>query len=255
MQQRFIKAGLILFGHDEHIEVVMEFRLGLVFGDMRTILAHVQAAFGVLLVAILDRAGERHHDIHAGIALFGNIALHLMEIAHSSQAGGRDHHHFTLASNGMRRGGQEGFHNDLRLLRNVIGVQLLKPADDLCRAAGRNLGIIRDGLGNFEAGMVGHVVLQHIHDEAFLNGLLHGIDMERIEASVHILGAEHFQRLRLGRGGKGKKAQVLVLAMHQHFLQQLVLTVDFILGLAFDFGIFAQGGFGIGQSGFELAGG
>ena len=78
--------------------------------------------------------------------------------------------------------------------------------------------------------------------------------MERMEAAVLIFFSELLQSRALGSSGEGKKAQVLVLAMGDHLLDQLVLGINFLFGLAFDKRILSQGVLGIGQGRFQLHG-
>ena len=89
----------------------------------------------------------------------------------------------------------------------------------------------------------------------FLNGLPHGIDMERVEGAVCVLLPEHFQRLVLWRGSKGEETQILVLAVGDHLPHQTVLCVlQFILRLAFQLCILLEGVMGIRQGHFQLHG-
>ena len=115
-----------------------------------------------------------------------------MEVPHRRQPGGGDHHHFAPSADLVAGGLPEGLYNDLCLLADVVGVQLLILADKFCRPAGRQVGVVRDGLGDLEAGGIGHVVLQHIQNEPFLDGLPHTVNVERVVAAVRVLGAEQF---------------------------------------------------------------
>ena len=76
--------------------------------------------------------------------------------------------------------------------------------------------------------MVCHIVLEDIHNEAFLDCLFHGIHVERMERAICVFCAEHFKGLPLGGCGKGKEGEVLVLAMNDHFLQQFVVGVNLV---------------------------
>ena len=69
-------------------------------------------------------------------------------------------------------------------------MQLFILADELRRPAGRQVGVVRDGLGDLEAGGIGHVVLQHIQNEPFFNGLPHTVNVEGVVAAVRVLGTE-----------------------------------------------------------------
>ena len=83
-----------------------------------------------------------------------------MEVPHRRQPGRGDHHHFAPSADLVAGGLPEGLYNDLCLLADVVGVQLFILADELRRPAGGQVGVVRDGLGDLEAGGIGHVVLQ-----------------------------------------------------------------------------------------------
>ena len=64
---------------------------------------------------------------------------------------------------------------------------------------------------DFERHLVAGVVLQHIEDKAFIDGLLHGVEVKRCRRVVGADGlrwvartAEHTQRRMFGRGGEAK---------------------------------------------------
>ena len=50
-------------------------------------------------------------------------------------------------------------------------------------------------VGELERELVGRVVLQHVEDEAFLDGLAHRIHVERLRQAVRPGPAEQLQRL------------------------------------------------------------
>ena len=59
VEQRFVKAGLVFFSHDEHIEVVMELRLSLAFRNVAAVGADVQRLLCVLHAAVRYGTGKR----------------------------------------------------------------------------------------------------------------------------------------------------------------------------------------------------
>ena len=124
--------------------------------------------------------------------MLGNVALDLVEVPHRCQPGGGDHYHLAPPANFMAGGLPESLYNDLCFLADVVGVQLFVLADELCRPAGGQVGVVRDGLGDLEAGGIGHVVLQHIQNEPFFNGLPHTVNVEGVVAAVRVLSAEQF---------------------------------------------------------------
>ena len=91
------------------------------------------------------------------------------------------------------------------LLRDVVRVQA-HPLHDALHG-----GAVLDRLfvellaiaGELERQLVAGVVLQHVEDEAFLDGLAHRVHMEGLRHPVGFcLAAEQLQRLGLGRGGE-----------------------------------------------------
>ena len=131
-------------------------------------------------------------------------------------------------------------------------MKLLVFLDNLACAGCRNLGIVRCVLRNLEAGFVGHIVLQNIENEAFLNGLMHAVDMERPEAAIRHGHAEHLQRGILRGCREGKERQIAVLSMGNKLPDQLVLRVNPVFGNALNFRILPEGGADISQRGLEL---
>ena len=255
MQQRLVKAGLILLRHNQDVEILVELRLGLGLSNVAAVPAHVQLGLGVLLVTILYSAGEGNQDLHIVIFLAFDIPLYLVEIADCRQPGGGDHHHLASPADFVPGGLPERLHDDLRLLTDVVGVQLLIPADHLRRTAGGEVGIVLHGLGNFETGFVGHVVLEYIQDELLLDGLPHTVDVERMEAAVFVLRAKQLQRLIFWGGGESEEGQVPVAALGDDLVHQLIVRVKLLLGLALQLGVLPQGLLGVCQRRFQLEGG
>ena len=131
-------------------------------------------------------------------------------------------------------------------------MKLLIFLDDLACAGCRNFGIFRSVVCNLEAGFVCHVVLQDIEDKAFLDSLMHAVNMERMEAAVFCLLAEHFQSGILRCCSEREEGKVLVLAVSDQLADELVLRVNLIFGNAFDFCIFLQHLTNISKRGLQL---
>ena len=92
--------------------------------------------------------------------------------------------------------------------------------------------------------------MQHIQNEPFLNGLPHTVNVERVVATVRVLGAKQFQRGGFWGGGKGKEGQVLVPPVGGQFLHQCILRVNLVLRFALQLGIFPQRILGVGKGSF-----
>ena len=230
----------------------MELRLCLRFGNVAAVLADIEPALRVFLAVILYRAGKRRQHVHILIVMLGNIPLDLMEIAHRSKTGIRHDHHFALAADLMARGIAECLDDDRCFLTDDIRVQLLIFLDEFGCAALRQLRILRRILCDLIAGLVGHIIAQHIEDKAFFDRLPHTVNMERMKCAVLPLVAEHLQRFGLGRCGECEKRQIRVLSVGEHLLQNGIVAVDLVLGFALDLRIFAERFFGIGKGGFQL---
>src|SRR2546421_86606 len=73
------------------------------------------------------------------------------------------------------------------------------------------LRVALDLLDQLVIALDGRVVLEHVEDEAFLDGLLHGVSIEGavLDLAVLLVGlAEGLEGLVLGRGGEGEVAGV-----------------------------------------------
>ena len=257
MEQRLVKAGLVFLGYHKDAALVVEHRLGLALRDAVALRVAVHAAFGVLrplrVGGVLDCAGEGYHHGDVIVPLRLEVVVDGAVVAHRGQPGRGHHHHLPLAADGRAGLLAEGLHNELRLLLQVVGVEFLEAPRRLHRRGGRHLGVVGDALGQLVVVAVGGVVQKHVQDEAFLDGLPHGVDVERADPAVGQLLAEELERLGLRRGGEGEEGEVLVLAVVQHLLDDAVLGVaDFLLALAFELGIFAQGVGGVRQGDFQL---
>ena len=171
------------------------------------------------------------------------------------EPGGRHDHGLSLAADLVSGYIAELLQHDSRFLRDIMGMQRLKLANSTDTGGGVQLRVVRDGLGNLVVHVIGHVVLQHIQNKAFLDGLPHGIHMEGMIFAILIPLAKHLQRFVLGGGRKGEEGQVFMNPLGSQFIQQLVLIVlalGFLLVLLF--GVLLQNFLGIGQRPFQLAG-
>ena len=93
------------------------------------------------------------------------------------------------------------------LLGNNVRIPFDKGAQFLLSPLLVKHGVVFHLFGNLIPTVDGHVILQHIQDEAFLNGLFHGIDMEGPVfdlAVFFIRRAKHLFRLVFRRSRKGE---------------------------------------------------
>jgi hypothetical protein len=122
--------------------MVVEFRLGLRFGDVRSIRTNIQFRLGILLITVLHSTRKGHQHLHIVVLLLLYVALDLVVVAHCRKAGRGNDHHFTPAADLVSGSFPEGLYDDLRFLRDVIRMQLLIFADHLSRTAGGHIRII-----------------------------------------------------------------------------------------------------------------
>ncbi len=180
-QLGLIEAGLVLVGGDHHVEV-----LGVEgFREVTPAQAGIEqaAAFRHLFGNHSVRqhaAGEGHQRVHIGVAHLLHIGLHSQLVAHRLLPAAGDHHGLGLAAQQVADIGAEVLDDHLHLLADVVRVQA-HPARQLhARLLAVHLVVVPVRVGDLPGGAVGGVVLQHIEDEAFLDGLTHGIQVERL---------------------------------------------------------------------------
>ena len=132
-------------------------------------------------------------------------------IVHFNATGntGRHHHGARLAAQFLS--GNDLFvemvYHHRRFLGNDIGIPFDKGAQFLLSPLLVKHGVVFHLFDNLIPTVDGHVILQHIQDEAFLNGLFHGIDMEGPVfdlAVFFIRRTKHLFRLVFRRSRKGE---------------------------------------------------
>ena len=135
-------------------------------------------------------------------------------------------------------------------------MQRFKLPDSTDTSGGVQFRVIGNGLGDLVVHIVGHVVLQHIQNKAFLDGLPHRIHMEGVVFAALIPLAEHLQRFIFWGSRKGEEGQIFVDTLSGQFIQQLVLIV-LALGLLLIllFGVLLQNFLGIGQRPLQFTSG
>ena len=210
-EQRLVKAGLELVGHQQDLVAAALERLadvalepGVEGGTA------LREALGADL-GVAHLATESHQGAK-GITLVRDVLVDGELPAHGLLARAHHHHRLGLAIEQRPDVPAEVFHHDLHLLGDVVGVEL-HPAHQFLEGgialhffAGEALAF----LGELEGELVGGVVLQHIEDELFLDRLAHRIHVEgrrQVAGTGRLSGvrpaAEQLQRLGLGRGGEG----------------------------------------------------
>ena len=207
VQQRLVVAGLELVGADqEAVGVVLD-----LVGDLAAREA-VERGLGDLGAAVLVLAGEGDDRLVGALALLQVVAEGVEILDRALDAAGHDHRPGLAAD--LVQGEHllvEVVDHDLGLQPDRVVVALDIAAQLLLRPLGVELRVVLDRLHQLVVAVDRRVVLEHVEDEAFLDGLLHRVAVERPVldlAAVGIRLAENLQRLVLRRGGEGEVARV-----------------------------------------------
>ena len=105
------------------------------------------------------------------------------------------------------------FHDHLYTLGDVRIVQLYKARDLAFGISSLTAGIFFDLFVDLIEGVVRRVVLQHIEDESFFDGLLHRIDVEGFALAFGVQPSEELQRGRFWRCCEGKHRDIGLFAV------------------------------------------
>ena len=179
MQQRLVVAGLELVGADQEAVRVL---LNLV-GDLARREA-VERGLGDLRAAVLVLAREGDDGLVAALAL-GQVVADGVEVLDGALDAARHHHRPRLAADLVQAEHLlvEVVDHDLGLEPDRVVVALDVAAQLLLRALGVELGVALDLLDELVVALDRRVVLEHVQDEALLDGLLHRVAVERAGAS------------------------------------------------------------------------
>ena len=254
MKKRFVKPGLVLFRNNKDVAFIVEHSLGLAFFHRIAVAVHVHVAFGIFLpvrlIRIFQSTTERNHDLNIIIVVVTKIFLNGVIVSNCSETGCSNNHHFALTADFLLGDIAEGFNDNSGLLLQIMRMQFLIPFDGLNRLRCRYIRVLRCIAGNLITHLISDIVRQHVQNKAFFNGLLHGVDMERMERPIWIWFTENLQSFALWRRSKRKEGKISVPSLRKHFLYKNILVIDFIFGLAFELSILLQGIFDICKSGF-----
>ena len=120
-------------------------------------------------------------------------------------------------------------HDDLHPLGNVRFMQLHKTGDlPLCIDCFATW-VFFDFLIDLVKGVVSRIVLKDIENKAFLNGLLHGVDMECLTLSLGVQPTEQLNRCGLGRGGECKHGNIGLFAIATDLVRDHVFHITAFL--------------------------
>lgn len=92
------------------------------------------------------------------------------------------------------------------------------------------MGIFFDFLVQLIEGIVSGVVLKHVQNKSFLDGLLHRVDVKCLSLPFGVQSTEQLNRCRLGRGGERKHGDVGLFAVAANFVRDHILDItDFLI--------------------------
>ena len=223
LQQGLIEAGLILLRDEKDpVVVASEGRGECAFGQ-----TVIHRHFGVgrsRVVRVLDRARESHQRTDAGIVLLLGVAIKSQLVFHGGQAGACDHHGLRAPAEFVHHRKPKMLDDDGNDLLDIDRMQLQVARKDLRGLPARHIGIVLDLFDQAEEAFVGGVVLKHIHDKPFLDGLPHGVLMERRSARWARF-VEQGLRLEFRGGREGKETEIRLPGALQRIAQNRRLRV------------------------------
>lgn len=128
--------------------------------------------------------------------------------------------------------GHEVLHDDHGVLGDGVLVGEREPGEQAVGFGGVDLLLVRVLVHQLPVGVVRDVVAQRVEDEAFLDGLAHGVRVEgavdrlAVLGDTAVLGAEEFEGLRLGGGREGEVGEIGGLGALDGFRLELVVHGD-----------------------------
>ena len=207
LEQRFVKARLEHVGHDQQpVRVLLEFLGNL--GVWEAI--HLGRSQYWFLAVIATFPGKSDDSLIRAVPVGKTLGNGIVRFNATGNTG-RHHHGARLAAQFLPGNNLfvEMIDHHRRFLGNDIGIPFDKGAQFLLSPLLVKHGIVFHLFGNLIPTVDGHVILQHIQDEAFLNGLFHSIDMEGPVfnfAVFFIRRAKYLFRFIFWGGRKGKIA-------------------------------------------------
>ena len=219
VQERLIEARLKLIGDDHQLAFIPLERVGgLRVGEA------VHVGFGVVLASITHGAGECDKTFEL-IPLRLEALVHGSPVTNSVQTTAGDDHRLGLAANSVHGLADKMIDHDLHFLVDRVFVEIDERLEQRRRLLAVVPWVFLNLLEQIPVRFVCRVILQHVEDEAFLDGLPHRVEAERLELAVFPFEAKQFQRLGLGCGGEGEGADVVLSPSLLHLCDDLVFQV------------------------------
>ena len=207
---RLVKPSLILVCNQKHLVfVLVKFLRQTIFRET------VHGSLGIFgfIVRELYLAGKRHQSLNVRVSLLLGIVLKSLTVLHSALSGCGDDHCLCHAAEFGHYGCAEMLHDDLHPLGNVRFMQLHETGNlSLCIDCFAPR-VFFDFLVDLIESVISRVVLKHIKNKSFLNGLLHGIDMERFTLTFCVQTTEQLNGRRLRCGSESKHGHVGLFAV------------------------------------------
>ena len=234
-EQRLVEAGLVFVGHQQHLVIRRgePLRQLLLADRLPGHAIRVHARLGVFEpgLRVFDRAAEGDQRADVGVFVLRDVALECLHVAHRVEARRRDDHRLGPPAEMPLHVLAEVLDHHLGLLLDVVRVQAHELGQRPRRLLLRQVRVILDRLHQPVIGRVGGVVLHHVEDETFLDGLPHGVEVKRLRQPVRALAPEQLQRLALRRGGEGEEAQVRLPPARLHDLIQPIFPIRLFLAV------------------------
>ena len=167
------------------------------------------------------------------IALLLSVLLKRLTVFNGTLPGCGNHHSLGHTAQFCHDRGAEMLHDHLHALGNVGLVQFHKAGDLPLRLCGLTPWIFFDFLIDLIEGIVCRIVLQHIQNKAFLNGLLHGIHMEGLTLALAIQPPKQHDRGWFGCSGEREDGYVGLLTVTADLIGNHVFRIrEFLLASA-----------------------
>ena len=149
-------------------------------------------------------------NIRITFALY--VVVKCLAILHRTSPGFSDNHCLCLTAKLFHDRITEMLHDDFNPLSYIRLMELDEPCNLPLGVTGLHRRIVLYLLVELEESAVSNIVLQYVQDESFLNGLLHGVDVESFTFSLWIDGTENLKGGGLWSGRKCKHRHVILLA-------------------------------------------
>ena len=223
---RLIESSLILIGNQQHLIVIpVKF---LCQPILREAVHGNLGVFGVIVRQLhLTRESDQCLDI--GVAFFLSVILKCLTVFDRTLPGSGDDHCFCHTAEFRHNRGTEMLHDDFHALRNVCFVQLHKTGNLPFCISGLAARIFFNLLVQLIEGVVSGVVLEHIQNKSFLDGLFHGVDVKRLSLSLGVQSTEQLNRCGLGCSGERKHGNIGLFAVATDLVRNHVFDIAVFL--------------------------